>query len=56
MLTGFVDFRSYQPDCFFDELYEGVGVPRKPAEAMIQCLDALASEELLVASIKQNWR
>jgi len=47
MLTRFVDFKRYQPDCFFDELYEGVGVPRKPAEAMIQCLDALASEELL---------
>ena len=42
---GPVDFKVTER-LFFDELYEGVGVPRKPAEAMIQCL-ALASEELL---------
>ena len=65
MVSGFIQFAvcfmltglwtlEVTSQIVFRWLYEGVGVPRKPAEAMIQCLDALASEELLSRQHQQN--
>lgn len=42
-----MDFKSYDPGDFYDELFEGVGVPREGTRILIDRLHSFPSEEIL---------
>lgn len=46
-MSGQLNFRGYDPEAFYDELFEAIGQPRQASSVLVDCINAMSPLDLL---------